>query len=62
MSATQNKPRKPGVMMIGFSPVIRQGLQAILIKDQGIEVVEETPDGAKALANIKLAPIPSLTY
>ena len=47
--------RNLGVLMIGFSPVVRQGLQAILAKDKGIEVIEDATDGIEALLNIKRA-------
>jgi len=33
MAITQPKSEKLGVLMIGFSPVIREGLQAIMTKD-----------------------------
>jgi DNA-binding NarL/FixJ family response regulator len=35
-----NAPDNLRVLMIGFSPVVRQGLQAILSKDKNIEIVE----------------------
>jgi len=44
-----------GVLMIGFSPVVREGLQAILTKDEGIEVIEDARDGIEALQRIKRA-------
>ena len=31
------------ILMIGFSPVIRQGLQSILTRDKEIEVIEDDP-------------------
>jgi DNA-binding NarL/FixJ family response regulator len=55
MTVTQRKSETLRVLMIGFSPVVREGLQAILAKDGGIEMVEDAPDGAKALLNIKRA-------
>jgi DNA-binding NarL/FixJ family response regulator len=42
---TKPKSDKLGVLMIGFSPVVRAGLQAILIKDKKLEVIGNTPDG-----------------
>jgi DNA-binding NarL/FixJ family response regulator len=39
--------------MIGFSPVVRVGLQAILVKDKKLEVIGDTPDGYDALLYIK---------
>ncbi len=41
------------VLMIGFSPVVREGLQAILTKDTGIQVIGDSQDGADALLQIK---------
>ena len=48
--------RKPlNVLLIGFSPVIRAGLQAILAKDHGIEVRGDSADGREALPQMKQA-------
>jgi len=55
MTITNNKTEKLGVLMIDFCPVVREGLQAILIKDEGIEVVGDAPDGTEALLCIKRA-------
>jgi hypothetical protein len=44
---TSNEVKNLRVLLIGFSPVIRAGLQAILAKDQGIE--EEAGGPACAL-------------
>jgi DNA-binding NarL/FixJ family response regulator len=41
------------VLTIGFSPVVREGLQAILTKDGSIKVIGDAQDGAKALLQIK---------
>jgi DNA-binding NarL/FixJ family response regulator len=41
--------------MIDFSPVVREGLQAILTKDEGIEIVGDAKDGHDALICIKRA-------
>ncbi len=52
------KPRESetlGVLMIDFSPVVREGLQAILNKDERIEVIGDAPDGHEALLHIKRA-------
>jgi len=56
MSETQE--RKTGtlrVLLVDFSPVVREGLQAILTKDTGIEVMGDVPDGHEALLRIKQA-------
>jgi DNA-binding NarL/FixJ family response regulator len=55
MAVKQREPQKLGVLMIGFSPVVREGLQAILTKDEGIEVIGDAPDGHQALLCIKRA-------
>ena len=39
--------------MIGFNPVVREGLQAILARDEGIEVIGDVPVGNEALLHIK---------
>ena len=44
MGIDEGKTNTLGVLMIGFSPVIRQGLQSILSKDQGIEIIEDGLD------------------
>jgi DNA-binding NarL/FixJ family response regulator len=41
--------------MIDFSPVVREGLQAILTKDERIEVIGDAPDGHEALCILKRA-------
>jgi DNA-binding NarL/FixJ family response regulator len=51
--ATKAKSDKLGVLMIGFSPVVRAGLQAILTKDEKLEVIGDAPDGYDALLYIK---------
>ena len=45
MAVTQREPKNLGVLMIDFSPVVREGLQAILTKDERIEVIGDAPDG-----------------
>jgi len=39
METEQSNPKKLGVLMIGFNPVIREGLQAIMAKDARLDVV-----------------------
>jgi DNA-binding NarL/FixJ family response regulator len=41
--------------MLDFSPVVREGLRAILAKDEGIEAIGDAPDGHEALLHIKRA-------
>ena len=55
---TEIKVRKPGILgilMIGFNPVVREGLNSILNKDEGIEVIGYTQNGDEALLSIKQA-------
>jgi DNA-binding NarL/FixJ family response regulator len=53
MAMTQPKSNKLGILMIGFSPVVRAGLQAILTKDKRLELIGDAPDGYDALLYIK---------
>jgi DNA-binding NarL/FixJ family response regulator len=53
MAEKQGEPKNLGVLVIGFSPVVREGLEAILAKDKGIEVIEDAKDGIEAIVNIK---------
>ena len=55
MAVKQLEPQNLGVLMIDFSPVVREGLQAILTKDERIEVIGDAPDGHEALLHIKRA-------
>jgi len=55
MAEKQGELKNLGVLVIGFSPVVREGLQAILTKDKGIEVIEDAKDGIEAVVNIKRA-------
>jgi DNA-binding NarL/FixJ family response regulator len=55
MTVKQRESETLGVLMIDFSPVVREGLQAILTKDEGIEVIGDVPDGHEALQHIKRA-------
>ena len=41
--------------MIGFNPVVKEGLQAILIKDERIEVIGDASNEREAIERIKLA-------
>ena len=55
MADKEHKPKKMGVLTIGFSPVVREGLQAILAKDEIINVIGDAKDGDEALQHIKRA-------
>jgi len=43
------------VLMIGFNPVVREGLQAILAMDYGIELIPDAADIEQALLQLKQA-------
>jgi DNA-binding NarL/FixJ family response regulator len=53
MADVQHNPKKLRVLMIGFSPVVREGLQAILAKDEGIHVIGDARSGSDAILQIK---------
>jgi DNA-binding NarL/FixJ family response regulator len=55
MAVKQREPKNLGVLLIDFNPVVREGLQAILAKDEAIEVIGDAPDGHEALLHIKRA-------
>jgi hypothetical protein len=55
MTVKERKADTLEILMIDFNPVVREGLQAILTKDKGIEVVGDVPDGHEALLHIKQA-------
>ena len=49
MAVKQRESQNLGVLMIDFSPVVREGLQSILTKDERIEVIGDVPDEHQAL-------------
>jgi DNA-binding NarL/FixJ family response regulator len=53
MAVTQRESETLGVLMIAFSPVVREGLQAILTKDERIKVIGDAPDEHQAIQHIK---------
>ncbi|MBN1369143.1 MAG: response regulator transcription factor [Dehalococcoidaceae bacterium] len=55
MTVVQSKTRNLGVLMIAFSPVVREGLQAIMNKDEGIEVIGDVATGHEAIQRIRQA-------
>jgi DNA-binding NarL/FixJ family response regulator len=55
MADKERKPGNLGVLMVGFSPVVREGLQAILTKDADVEVLGHASDGHEALLLVKQA-------
>ena len=55
MTIKKSANEKLGVLTIGFSPVVREGLQAIMGKDEGISVIGDARDGDEAVRNIKKA-------
>ncbi|MFC2038637.1 LuxR C-terminal-related transcriptional regulator [Chloroflexota bacterium] len=52
---TNEKPAMLRVLMIDFNPVVREGIQAILAKDETIMMTGDVPDGNEALIHIKKA-------
>jgi len=55
MAVTQREPEKLGVLMVGFNPVVKEGLQAILTKDERIQVIGDASDEHEAIQRIKRA-------
>jgi DNA-binding NarL/FixJ family response regulator len=55
MTFKQSKPEKLGVLIIDFSPVVREGLHAILAKDESLEMMGDATDGHEAIQLIKRA-------
>jgi len=53
MATKQSTSDNLVVLTIGFSPVVREGLQAIMIKDPKIVVIGDAKDGEDALDRIK---------
>ena len=53
MTVTQCEPKKLRVLLINFSPVVSEGLQAILTKDERIEVIGDAQNEHHALQHIK---------
>lgn len=55
MTVKQRETENLGVLMIDFCPVVREGLQAILTKDERIQVVGDVPNEQEAIQHIKRA-------
>ncbi len=55
MAVKQRGASDLGVLMINFNPVVREGLQAIMAKDERLDVTGDVPDGPEALIHIKKA-------
>ena len=53
MAVSQRGAKGLGVLLIDFSPVVLEGLRAILTKDEGIQVIGDSPDGQQALEDIR---------
>jgi chemotaxis response regulator CheB len=53
MADMQGAPKNIGVLIIDFSPVVCEGLWAIMAKDSEIEFLGDASDGAEALLHIK---------
>jgi DNA-binding NarL/FixJ family response regulator len=55
MGVKEHTPKSLGVLMIDFNPVVREGLQSILTKDERIEVIGDVPDEHQAIQHLKRA-------
>jgi DNA-binding NarL/FixJ family response regulator len=55
MPIVQHEQKKLGVLLINFSPVVQEGLQAILRKDEQIKVIGHVADEQQAIEYIKEA-------
>src|SRR4030042_3977295 len=55
MVVKERKLDSLGVLMIDFSPVVREGLQAILTKDERIKLIGDAQDEHQALQHIRRA-------
>ena len=53
MEDKQGNDGKLRVLIVDFSPVVREGLQAILAQDESIELAGHVTDGDQALAQIR---------
>jgi len=57
MAVVRQEQKKLGVLLINFSPVVQEGLQAILHKDEQIKVIGHVMDEQQAILFIKEASI-----
>ena len=55
MAVPQMKIENLGILLIGFNPVVREGLKAILAKDKELDVIGDSPDEHQAIQHIKRA-------
>jgi DNA-binding NarL/FixJ family response regulator len=55
MAVEQDETQTVGVLILDFSPVIREGLRAIIARDETIVVVGIAPDADEALSQIRHA-------
>jgi DNA-binding NarL/FixJ family response regulator len=46
-------PENMGVLMVGFNPIVNQGLESVLSQDERIQVIAEVPDALEAVKVIK---------
>jgi len=53
MADKQGETKKLRVLIIDFSPVVREGLQAILAQDETIDLIGYVADGEEALAQVR---------
>jgi DNA-binding NarL/FixJ family response regulator len=53
MADKQGETKRLRVLIIDFSPVVREGLQAILAQDEAIDLIGYVADGDEALAQVR---------
>ena len=53
MEGKQGNDGKLRVLIVNFSPVVREGLQAILAQDESIELADHVTNGDEAVAQIR---------
>ncbi len=53
MASSRRAAKSLGILLIDFSPVVLEGLRAILAKDDGLQVIGDAPDGQQALLEIR---------
>lgn len=55
MAVKECESQTLGVLLLDFNPVVREGLQAILAKDEGIKVIGHAPDEHHVLKHVEAA-------
>jgi DNA-binding NarL/FixJ family response regulator len=55
MAVKQREATDLGVLMINFNPVVREGLQSIMAKDEHLDMTGDVADGPEAVLHIRQA-------